>query len=431
MPSLTNPASSPHYHSINDLPAGWGVGKVPKSEELESPATGEGANHVGYDNTISGLLAVDVKAAIDELKASISGGGVGGTVLIYNSSAPTAGNVFGTWAALQTAAAAIQAAGGIFSIWFMDGTGAFTPPGPAFIGQGLYGDPNIFVGITIAEGVTFTPTNPRAEITISGVSLDFTATVTPVISGYLNLTLRNGATVTNFTPGFQPLHAAPNGEGSDHFLRLYGASLNLSGVFTRLAFGGGALTEAIYVEDGGGFDPQTLIVQVFNRQANVDFSTIAGDPLALLQFNLMDNEVTTGTATTSPQAAFPPGGITFEIINYGPTVTQGSYGAVASATPTLVPATVMYRTIQFRVDLQATGVNPASVTLQVETGPGTTVYNDVSPWSVGPDAAAIPHSYGPTITVPGGCNWQWLPGGAGGVVEALTTAFFVDVSYPS
>jgi len=37
MPSLTNPAPSPHYHSINDLPIGQGPDKLALSEDVFPP----------------------------------------------------------------------------------------------------------------------------------------------------------------------------------------------------------------------------------------------------------------------------------------------------------------------------------------------------------------------------------------------------------
>lgn len=62
----------PHDHSINDLPVGWGPGKIPASGQLDSP---DGASHVGYDPTTSGIPANNVQDAIDFLSIAPPGTG--------------------------------------------------------------------------------------------------------------------------------------------------------------------------------------------------------------------------------------------------------------------------------------------------------------------------------------------------------------------
>ena len=65
-------AVEPHYHDLADLPGGWGPGKVVEAERLQNPAPGEGASHVGYDPTASGLPATNVQAAIDALVMGVA-----------------------------------------------------------------------------------------------------------------------------------------------------------------------------------------------------------------------------------------------------------------------------------------------------------------------------------------------------------------------
>lgn len=60
--------------SINDLPSGWGPGKVVDAERLQSPAFLEGSSKVGYDNSASGLVSTNVQGALDELATGVAAG---------------------------------------------------------------------------------------------------------------------------------------------------------------------------------------------------------------------------------------------------------------------------------------------------------------------------------------------------------------------
>lgn len=66
-----------HQHGLDDVPSGWGEGKLVDAARLESPDPGEGATRVGYDDLLLPPLlgAETVQAALDALKGGGGGGG--------------------------------------------------------------------------------------------------------------------------------------------------------------------------------------------------------------------------------------------------------------------------------------------------------------------------------------------------------------------